>query len=60
MKKVFFLAVIAVAIVSCGPKKTEQTVVEEDSIVSVDTIITNDSTVVDSTVSIVGDTISVK
>ncbi|VBB46512.1 conserved exported hypothetical protein [uncultured Paludibacter sp.] len=49
MKKLFLFAVIAVAVVSCGPKKTEQATVNQDSIVTVDTVKT-DSVKVDSAV----------
>lgn len=51
MKKLILITVVALAIVSCGPKKTEQTVVNQDSITTVDTVntevISTDSTTVD-------------
>lgn len=56
MKKVILFAVIAIAIVSCGPKKANQTVVNQDSLTNVDTVSTE---VVNDTTSVKVDTASV-
>lgn len=60
MKKVFLFAVVVFAIVSCGPKKVEQTVEEQDSLVNVDTLPAADSTKVDSSSVVKVDTVAVK
>ena len=58
MKKVFLFAVIAIAIVSCGPKKAEQVAEVQDSIISVDTV-APDTVVTDTTV-VTMDSVAVK
>lgn len=47
MKKLILFAVIAIAIVSCGPKKVEPAATNQDSIATVDTL-QNDSVATDS------------
>lgn len=56
MKKILLIAVVALAIASCGPKKADSTATEQDSIVNVDTI-SADTTQVDS---VKVDTVAVK